>query len=236
MTCGAQLGFDPLVIKAKSQRCASGMLLFLGSAALSALAAHAVLVMLWHALPWTRAKPLPDFLVFPVPELLLASLLVLPLAMASTVLILQDSVGSRVLGALAMALLLGYLALVAAVLLGVSARRELLGLRYVEHPAAQRGSGAQRGAEAAPPTAADEPPEAPDATLDVEGTAAGGSQQQKSRLAASGNSLARSLVLLRVTPPHAAGHWERPDVVLQQELRRAYQGELPGSQWQANGD
>jgi hypothetical protein len=110
VTCGSALAFDPLTAKAHRQGCAGGMLLFLGATVLTVLVAHGFAVAAWRALPWTRRRPLPDFLVFLAPELVLAGMLVLPLAMAATLLLMQPGgVGNHVLGALALLLLLGYL-------------------------------------------------------------------------------------------------------------------------------
>ncbi len=96
-------------------------------------------------------------------------------------------------------------------LLGVLARRVALGLRYVEQPARQppdsgHAEGGQRPEAAA--TAADSSSE----------------KQADAKLASSGaaSTMGRLLPLLR--PRHRSGHWERPDAVLQQDLRRAYQG------------
>jgi hypothetical protein len=210
MTCGGTLTFRSLNHKVQNRGCAGSMLMFLGVLVLGALLAHFLGVVLWRSLPWTKEKPLPDCLVFPVPELLLAGLLVMPLGMACTLLLMQlGEPGSQVLGALGMALLLAYLWLVGAVLAGVSARQELLGLRYVEH--AKPSSAAQGPAIESKPSSA--------TTISVQRSIV-----LDDSAAALGSDGTNSL-LLRVTPPHSAGHWQRPDVVLQQELRRTYQSE-----------
>jgi hypothetical protein len=219
MTCGGDLAFESVAAKVEKHGCAGNMLLFLGVSALGALAAHALAVALWRVLPCTRAKPLPDFLVFPVPELLLASLLVLPLGMAAAVLLMQvGSVANQVLGVLGMSALLAYLALVGAVLLGVSARRELLGLRYVEHSAWQ-GS------------------ELRDHKTDTsQHCVTHAASMLESTVPGDGNAEAHSpgkadaeRLLLRLAPRHAAGYWQRPNVEAQQELRRTYQSGWPSS-------
>ncbi len=223
MTQGGDFAFDPLAIKARNQGWASDMLVFLGITTLITLVAHAAAAALWLALPMTKHKPLPDFLVFPVPELLLANLLVLPLAMASTVLCMQvGRPGSQVLGSLAMAVLLAYLALVGAVLLGVAARKELIGLRYVQHAA---------GVVSGQSSSLVEPPLAQQDQQPGKGTADNGARQVDSDAGATKVSSRSSMqaLLLRVAPPHASGHWERPDAVLQQDLRRSYQGKQIGS-------
>jgi hypothetical protein len=72
--------------------------------------------------------------VFPVAEVLMVNVLVLPLSMAATVLLLQrGNSGRQALGAVGMALLLGYIALVVAVLLAVKARQKMDWLRYMPH-------------------------------------------------------------------------------------------------------
>jgi hypothetical protein len=218
MTCGGYFAFDSVSEKLVNRGCASRSLLFLGVSALGVLIAHLLALALWRALPWTKERPLPDFLVFPVPELLVAGLLVMPLGTASATLVMQaGDVGGQALGALAGALLLAYLGLVGAVLLGVSARRELLGLRYVPHPRAARRD-PQDPTDCPPLSSIQEDGTRP-ALVAVESTATRGSTADAQQ---SARSSVRSL-LLRVSPPHSAGYWERPDVVLQQELRRSYQ-------------
>ena len=209
---------EPAARKAANVAWASSMMLAMGLAALGALAAHGLAIALWRTLRWTKSRPLPDFLVWPVPELLLANLLVLPLAMASTLLLMQvNSAGRLALGCLGMALLLAYLLLVAAVLLGVSAKRQLLGLRYVE----TYSNGATNTAAVGACPSMHPPYDSKwDGHLHSGDVAELGTSKHS---LASWASSARSL-LLRVAPPHRAGYWERPDVVLQQELRRAYQG------------
>ncbi len=216
MTCGGYFAYNTPESKLQHAYCASDALLFLGVSALGAVMIHGLALALWRALPWTKERPLPDFLVFPVPELLVAGLLVMPLGTASATLLMRvGSTGSQVLGALSAALLLAYLGLVSAVLLGVSARRELLGLRYIE--TSKRGSPqtdqAASGSATLDSIQEHGMPPAAEGAAKRDGDA--GAQQSE-------RSSVRSL-LLRVSPPHAAGYWERPDVVLQQELRRSYQ-------------
>jgi hypothetical protein len=60
--------FESLGDKVNYRGCAGQMLLLLSVSALGVLVAHGLGVGVWEALPWTRAKPLPDFLVFPSPR------------------------------------------------------------------------------------------------------------------------------------------------------------------------
>ncbi len=192
----------------------------MAGAAITTLLAHGLGVAVWRALRCTKHKPLPDFLVFPVPELLVANLLVLPLAMASTVLLtLAGSPGSQVLGALGMAVLLSYLGMVTSVLLGVSATRELLGLRYIEHghesePPCKSETGDQ------PLQASAGPPGDNGGSLKAPGSSGRGSLAAMLGFPAS-ESIRRLVVQL--VPRHRTGLWERPDALLMQEYRRTYQ-------------
>jgi hypothetical protein len=221
MTCGGNFAYDSVSDKLLNRDCASRSLLFLGVSALGALVAHGLAVAMWRTLPWTKEKPLPDFLVFPVPELLVAGLLVMPLGVASATLLMQvGDAGGQALGAVAAALLLAYLGLVGAVLLGVSARKELLGLRYISHSQGSRPD--QDQAKECPPLESILEGGDHSAMVAVESTAKHGNPTNAEL---SGRSSVRSL-LLRVAPPHAAGYWERPDVAVQQELRRTYQSGL----------
>jgi hypothetical protein len=217
MTCGGSLTFSSYSQKVEKRGCAGNMLLFLGVVALGTLIAHGLTIALWRALPWTKERPLPDFLVFPVPELLLAGLLVMPLGTAATLLLMQlGEPGSQVLGALGMTLLLAYLWLVGAVLAGVAASQELLGLRYVQH--SKPGSIAQAPAMESVPSSA--------TAIAVQRSIALSSCASPAGAGLPGPADSSSL-LQRASPPHAAGYWERPDVLLQQELRRAYQSGWP---------
>jgi hypothetical protein len=84
-----------------------------------------------RSLPCTRTCALPNFLVFPVPEICLANVLVLPLAMAGTVLLMQQGqAGRQALGGVGVLVLLAYLGLVLAVLLAVSERHKMDWIRY----------------------------------------------------------------------------------------------------------
>jgi hypothetical protein len=233
MTCGGDFAFNSPDHKVRHRVCAGDSLLFIGMSALGVLVAHGLATALWRVLPWTKAKPLPEFLVFPVPELLLAGLLVMPLGVAAAILLMRvEDAGSLVLGALSAALLLAYLGLVGAVLLGVSARRELLGLRYVQH--SERGNAEEEQQLPGSTGQLDAALDYPDydqlgkhtAAIAVKSTA------KQPSPAAGGPSGRGSMhgLLLRVAPRHAAGYWERPDVVLQQELRRTYQSGSQPSQ------
>jgi hypothetical protein len=112
---------------------AAGIVFAMGMGMLCLLVLHLVALWAWKALPCTRARPVPEFLLFPVPELALANLMVLPLAMAATVLVMQTaSPMHQMLGAICMLALLAYLGLVAAILVAVLAKKEMLGLNYVE--------------------------------------------------------------------------------------------------------
>ena len=235
MTCGGNFTIKSPDQKVQKRFCAGDSLLFLGVSALGVLTAHGLAITAWRALPWTKEKPLPDFLVFPVPELLLAGLMVMPLGVACAALLMRvDDAGSLVLGALSAALLLAYLGLVGAVLLGVSARKDLLGLRYVEHSGRKADRKGQVEAAFGDYNVAlpgKHTAIAVESTVRVDSAAADGP---------TGRDSVRSL-LLRVAPPHAAGYWERPDVVLQQELRRTYQSRcqeclLPSMQCQGHAD
>ncbi len=150
---GGALATSSLPDRVKHWHWASGLLFAAAVTMATTAAVHALAVSLWKQLPCTRHRPLPDFLVFPVPELLAANMMVLPLAMAGTLMLMQAGVAvSQAVGALAMALMLAYLAFVAAVLLAVLGRREALGLRYMEHGHSHRQ---QRGQPVADEQSAD---------------------------------------------------------------------------------
>jgi hypothetical protein len=232
MTCGGDFAFNSPDHKVRHRVCAGDSLLFIGMSALGVLVAHGLARAVWRVLPWTKAKPLPEFLVFPVPELLLAGLLVMPLGVAAATLLMRvEDAGSLVLGALSAALLLAYLGLVGAVLLGVSARRELLGLRYVQH--SQRGNAEEEqqlpGSTGQLDVALDYPDYDQPGKLTAIAVESTAKQPSPAADGPSGRGSMHGL-LLRVAPRHAAGYWERPDVVMQQELRRTYQGGSQPSQ------
>jgi hypothetical protein len=111
---------------------AGRLVLMMGVLMAGVLALHSLALLVWQALRWTRQYPLPYFLVYPVPEVLLANVLVLPLAMASAaLLVLPAGAHARALGAAGMLALLAYLVLVAAVLLALARRQKQLGLSYI---------------------------------------------------------------------------------------------------------
>jgi hypothetical protein len=85
------------------------------------VALHSLAVLLWRVLPATRRHPLPRILVAPVPELLLGSALVLPLALASVLLLATPgrTTGGMALGAAGLLALGCYLGVVGAALLGI---------------------------------------------------------------------------------------------------------------------
>ncbi len=182
------------------------------------IALHVVAALTWQALPWTRQHPLPPFLTSPVPELLLANALVLPLAMACMVLFMAAvEPQKQVVGAMGMLGLACYLGLVAAVLLALARRQQQLGLTYtrldkspetgIELARPSRWLGASRGR--------------------VQGAttimAASPFQNVPSR-EGQGQLGYSAQVLLRFSPPQAHGYWSQADVVVQQQLRHTYQG------------
>jgi hypothetical protein len=115
-------------------RWAQGLLVIAGIVAVATLMGHSLTIMLWRAYPGTAKRPLPAFLTFPAPELVVANMLLLPLATASTVLFFQTSSNGRLaLGALGWLLLLGYLALVTSVVLALASSGGALGLRFARH-------------------------------------------------------------------------------------------------------
>jgi hypothetical protein len=180
------------------------------------IALHFVAALTWQALPWTRQHPLPPFLTPPVPELLLANALVLPLAMASTVLMAAVEPQKQVVGAMGMLGLACYLGLVAAVVFALARRQQQLGLSYTRldkspetgiklaRPSRWLGAGRGRGQGATSIAAS---------TSLVES-----SNEVQSKLGFSAR------VLLRFSPPQAHGYWSQADVAVQQQLRQTYQG------------
>ncbi len=194
---------------------------------------HLIALWVWKALPCTRARPVPDFLLFPVPELTLANLMVLPLAMASTLLLMQtDSPRHQALGAVCAAVILGYLGLVAAVLVAVSAKKELLGLRYVELN--RQKDLAKDTSVAAPRTAylaccsARTDNDYNNAMPILLSSSCPRQQQALSHAPVPPAAQPASRTVLRFAPPHASGFWERADAAVQQELRLVYQGAAAG--------
>jgi hypothetical protein len=186
---------------------------------------------------------MPEYLVVPVPELLVCNMLALPLATSSTVLLLQR--GSPVkqgLGAVAMSMLLGYIALVIAVLLAVRARHQMNWLQYTSHRQKQNGSGNEEGSAAKPGGSADNEAAPPklkceDSGMVLHGAAAAGpAEAAGTDSGTQGGSSHHSLqqgpdieltpsqrLLLRFAPPHAHGCWERPELAVQRQLRQEYQ-------------
>ncbi len=123
---------DPAEAKASFGRWAQGLLLIIAAVALATVVLHSLVVLLWRALPGSSRRPLPPFLSFPGPELLVANCLLLPLATAASVLLFQTGVPGRVaVGALGWVMLLGYLALVTSVALALARSSRPLGLRYI---------------------------------------------------------------------------------------------------------
>ncbi len=180
------------------------------------IALHFVAALTWQALPWTRQHPLPPFLTSPVPELLLANALVLPLAMACMVLMAAVDPQKQVVGAMGMLGLACYLGLVAAVLLALARRQQQLGLTYtrldkspetgIKLARPSRWLGASRGSGQGATIATASP------FQNVP------SKEGQGQLGYSAR------VLLRFSPPQAHGYWSQADVVVQQQLRHTYQG------------
>jgi hypothetical protein len=178
------------------------------------IALHFVAALTWQALPCTRHHPLPPFLTSPVPELLLANALVLPLAMASTILMAAVEPQKRVLGATGMLALACYFGLVAAVLLALARRQQQLGLTYtrldkspetgIKLARPSRWPGANRGKGQGATTAMASP-----------------FQNVPSSKCQLGFS---ARVLLQFSPPQAHGYWSQADVAVQQQLRHTYHG------------
>jgi hypothetical protein len=196
------------------------------------LALHFLALLVWQALRWTRQYPLPYFLVYPVPEVLLANVLVLPLAMASAaLLVLPAGAHARALGAAGMLALLAYLVLVAAVLLALARRQKQLGLSYIKlgRSAAAAGDRVGQSASCWPQRASKA------SVLNSKSPFQAPASKDADKLALAAR------MLLQFSPPHSHGYWERADVALQQELRRCYQRErdfgcLSGARMPCSGD
>ncbi len=107
-------------------------ILLMAVLALAGLAtAHAAALALWRFAKRTKDQAAPDVLLFPVPELLLANALVLPVAMAATVLLLDtSSPANQGIGALSMLVVLAYIMLLAPMLFLLVSKHESLGLKY----------------------------------------------------------------------------------------------------------
>ena len=93
--------------------------------AAAAVTLHIVAGLLWSTLPRTRHHPLPSFLVPPALEFIYGSVLVLPLGLASVLLLAAPgrNTSGVVLGAAGLLALSSYLGLVGAALLGVARSR-----------------------------------------------------------------------------------------------------------------
>lgn len=103
-------------------------------------ALHLLLVVLWRTLSWTSAKPLPDFLAFPNPELKLLHMLALPVAIYGIILLLQGvNTWQRALGSVVIALVGCYVVFVALAIVQVHVNGAKLGVQYV-----LLGAGAQK--------------------------------------------------------------------------------------------
>jgi hypothetical protein len=99
-------------------------IVFLGTVAL-----HFVVVAAWKGL---LHKPLPEILLMPVPELIIMSLLAIPLATNSLQLLMArpEGAASTAYGAAGLVLLACFLLFTAWVVARVAARKEQLGLKY----------------------------------------------------------------------------------------------------------
>ena len=188
---------------------------------------------------------MPEYLVVPVAELLVSNMLVLPLAMSSTVLLMQrGSPVKQALGAVAMSFLLGYIALVIAVLLAVRARHQMNWLQYTSHRQKQNGSNsdgsaAKPGDDAADSKAADLPQlKCEDSRMVLHAAAAagpagavsdtnadkqGGSSRHDHQAGPEARLTPSGRLLMRFAPPHAHGCWERPELAVLRQLRQEYQ-------------
>jgi hypothetical protein len=217
LSAPAQLSLeDPAHAQHMAAKLAAWLLYMMGVLMAGVLALHFLALLVWQALSWTRQYPLPYFLVFPVPEVLLANVLVLPLAMAATaLLVLPAGAHARALGAAGMLALLAYLLLVAAVLLALARRQKQLGLSYIKLGRSTAAAGdrigqsascwPQRGSKAS--------------VLNSKSPFQTPASKAADKLAPAAR------MLLQFSPPHSHGYWERADVALQQELRRCYQRE-----------
>ncbi len=229
---------EPITGKAQQPQHGAGLVFIMGLTMLGLLVLHLVALWVWKALPCTRAKPVPEFLLFPVPELTLANLMVLPMAMASTLLLMQtESPRHQALGAVCALVILAYLGLVAAVLMAVSAKKELLGLKYVDiarQDALSKGSsdvGSQRTFVGC--CSAHAVGDGDDNTNGMSALADDGCIRDSSAMVPSARNApsrpadmiqSTSSTVLRFAPPHASGFWERADAAMQRELRLVYQG------------
>lgn len=107
-------------------------LAYIGLLTVIAVAGHAVVVLAWKSFSFTVSRPMPEVLFFPVPELLLLDVLVMPVAVNSMMLVVQSSrVELRLLGVATLALLLAYLGTVVALLATIVTKQDVFGLRYV---------------------------------------------------------------------------------------------------------
>lgn len=105
---------------------------YMGLLAVITAAAHAAVVLAWRSFSFTASRPMPELLFFPVPELLLLNVLVMPVAVNSMVLVVQGSRATlKLLGLAALLLLLAYLGTVLALLATIVTKRDVFGLRYV---------------------------------------------------------------------------------------------------------
>lgn len=102
--------------------------LLLACVVLHLLANHA-----WRTLRWCASKPPPTFLHMPAVELLLLNLLAFPAAMYAVLLLVQaPGMHHKVLGGIVLALVLGYLWLITALLLFIVRSKQALGLCTAE--------------------------------------------------------------------------------------------------------
>jgi hypothetical protein len=96
-----------------------------------AVALHFTAILAWQSLRWTKDKPLPEFLFFPAPELLLLNTLALPGTMYAMLLLVgAEDWPLRLLGAASMLLLLIYLAGMGALSAWLALNKDALGLEY----------------------------------------------------------------------------------------------------------
>ncbi len=234
LSAPAQLSLEgPAHAQHTAAKLAAWLVYMMGVLMAGVLALHFLALLVWQALRWTRQYPLPYFLVYPVPEVLLANVLVLPLAMASAaLLVLPAGAHARALGAAGMLALLAHLLLVAAVLLALARRQKQLGLSYIKlgRSAAAAAAGDRIGQSAS--------------CWPQRGSKASvlNSKSPFQTPASKADKLAPAArMLLQFSPPHSHGYWERADVALQQELRRCYQRErgfgcLSGAKMSCSGD
>jgi hypothetical protein len=90
------------------------------------VAVHIIAVLLWCTLHSTRQHPLPSILLPPVLETVMGSTLLLPLALASVLLLASPgrSPGGVVMGAVGLLALSFYLGLAGTALLGLARSRQ----------------------------------------------------------------------------------------------------------------